>query len=157
HAADYGGDPGRLFVSGHSAGAFNAVMLASEPAFLAARGGDLNWIRGVIGISGPYDFLPLQEEEYVDMFHGREHAQAMPVNHLTGPRPPMLLATGSRDRTVLPHNTTSMAARLRSVGSSVREIHYRDIGHVAILLSLLPGLRHATPLRQDMLDFIHAH
>jgi acetyl esterase/lipase len=156
HAPGYGGDPARLFVGGHSAGAYNAVMLASEPAFLAARGGDLSWIRGVIGIAGPYDFLPLQEAHYIDIFHGRDNRDAMPVHHVTGPRPPMLLVTGDRDRTVYPSNTASMAARLRSVGSPVREFHYRGAGHVGILLSLLPGLRHRTPLRRDMLDFIHA-
>jgi len=153
----FGGDPARLFVSGHSAGAYNAVMLGSEPAFLRARGGDLDWIRGVIGISGPYDFLPMQQKEYVDMFHGRSNLESMPVHHVTGARPPMLLITGSRDRTVAPRNTQSMAAKLRDVGSPVEEIHYDGIGHVAILLSLLPWLRRLTPLRQDMLDFIHAH
>jgi acetyl esterase/lipase len=153
----FGGDPARLFVAGHSAGAYNAVMLGSEPAFLKARGGELNWIRGVIGIAGPYDFLPMQQKEYVDMFHGRNNLESMPVHHVTGARPPMLLITGSRDRTVAPRNTQSMAAKLREVGSPVEEIHYDGIGHVGILLSLLPGVRRLTPLRQDMLDFIHAH
>jgi acetyl esterase/lipase len=157
HAINYGGDPARLFVSGHSAGAYNGVMLASEPTFLHAKGGNLGWIRGVIGIAGPYDFLPLQQREYVDMFHGRDNPGSMPVNHVTGPRPPMLLVTGTSDRTVSPHNTARMAARLRAVGSAVEEIHYRGIGHVAVLLSLLPGLRRLAPLRQDMLDFIHSH
>jgi acetyl esterase/lipase len=156
HARDFGGDPARLFVSGHSAGAYNAVMLASEPAFLAARGGTLNWIRGVIGIAGPYDFLPLEKKEYVDMFHGRNNLESMPVHHVRGVRPPMLLVTGSRDRTVSPRNTRRMAARLREFGSAVEEIHYRGIGHLGVVLSLLPGLRRLTPLRQDMLDFIHS-
>src|SRR4051812_20947263 len=70
HVADHGGDPQRLFVSGHSAGAYNAVMLASEPKFLARHGGALDWIKGVIGIAGPYDFLPMEQKHYVDMFHG---------------------------------------------------------------------------------------
>ena len=156
HAADYGGDPARLFVSGHSAGAYNAVMLASEPAFLEVQGGKLSWIRGVIGIAGPYDFLPMEQKEYVDIFHGRNNLDSMPVNHVTGARPPMLLVTGSRDRTVSPRNTKSMAARLRAFGSAVAEIHYAGIGHVGILLSLLPGFRRLTSLRQDMLDFIHS-
>lgn len=155
HVPGYGGDPARLFVSGHSAGAYNAVMLASEPDFLAAKGGTFDWIRGVIGIAGPYDFLPLQEAHYIDMFHGRDNQDAMPVYHVTGPRPRMLLVTGTQDHTVSPENTTRMAARLRSVDSPVREFHYRGAGHVGILLSLLPGLRR-TPLRRDMLDFIHA-
>jgi acetyl esterase/lipase len=156
HAGDYGGDPKRIFVSGHSAGAYNAVMLASEPKFIEARGGKLDWIRGAIGIAGPYDFLPMSDPEYVDMFHGRNNLDSMPVNHVTGLRPPMLLVAGNDDSTVYPRNTASMAARLRSAGSAVREIHYAGIGHVGIILSLVPGFRGTAHLRQDMLDFIHS-
>jgi acetyl esterase/lipase len=111
----------------------------------------------VIGIAGPYDFLPMEQKEYVDMFHGRNNLDAMPVNHVDGPRPPMLLITGSKDRTVHPRNTHNMAAKLRSVGSPVTEIHYPGIGHVGVILSLLPFLRWWTPLRRDMLDFIYSH
>jgi acetyl esterase/lipase len=157
HAGDYSGDPARIFVSGHSAGAYNAVMLASEPDFIAAKGGKLEWIRGVIGIAGPYDFLPLRDPNYVDIFHGRDNADAMPVQHVDGKRPPMLLVTGDDDGTVCPSNTRSMAARLRAFSSPVQEIHYPGTGHVGILLSLVPGFRGITHLRQDMLDFIRTH
>jgi acetyl esterase/lipase len=157
HAAQYRGDAARIFVSGHSAGAYNVVMLASEPDFIQAKGGRLDWIRGVIGISGPYDFLPMEEPEYIDMFHGRDNADSMPVNHVDGKRPPMLLVTGDDDATVYPRNTESMAARLRAFASPVREIHYPGTGHVGIILSLVPGFRGMTHLRQDMLEFIRTH
>jgi acetyl esterase/lipase len=157
HAGDYSGDKARIFVSGHSAGAYNAVMLASEPDFIQAKGGRLDWIRGVIGIAGPYDFLPMQEAAYIDMFHGRDNPDSMPVNHVNGRRPPMLLVTGDDDDTVHPRNTKSMAAKLRAFSSPVQEIHYPGTGHVGVLLSLVPGFRGTTNLRQDMLDFIRTH
>jgi acetyl esterase/lipase len=157
HAAQYGGNADRVFVSGHSAGAYNAVMLASEPSFIAAHGGTLDWIKGVIGIAGPYDFLPLQDQAYIDMFHGARNADSQPINHVTGARPPMLLLAGSGDTVVDPGNADRMAARLRSNGSSAQVIHYPGVGHVGIILSLVPGFRGHTPLRQDMLDFIHSH
>jgi len=156
HAADYCGDIMRIFVSGHSAGAYNAVMLASEPDFIQAEGGELNWIRGVIGIAGPYDFLPMEEPAYIDMFHGRDNPQSMPVNHVNGKRPPMLLVAGDQDGTVHPRNTASMAAKLRAFSSPVQEVHYPGTGHVGIILSLLPVFRGRTNLRQDMLDFIRS-
>jgi acetyl esterase/lipase len=157
HVAEYSGDSARIFVSGHSAGAYNAVMLASEPKFIEAKGGNLGWIRGVIGISGPYDFLPMETREYIDMFHGRDNADSMPVNHVTGKRPPMLLVTGDDDSTVYPRNTASMAAKLRAFASPVQEVHYPGTGHIGIILSLVPGFRGTTHLRQDMLDFIKSH
>ena len=157
HAGEYSGDPSRIFISGHSAGAYNAVMLGAEPKFIKAQGGSLDWIRGVIGIAGPYDFLPMRDPEYVDMFHGRNNLDSMPVNHVNGVRPPMLLATGEDDTTVYPRNTASMAAKLRVFSSPVQEVHYSGTGHVGILLSLVPGFRGVTNLRQDMLDFIRTH
>jgi acetyl esterase/lipase len=157
HAAQYGGDPGRVFVAGHSAGAFNAVMLASEPAFIQAKGGSLDWIRGVIGIAGPYNFLPMRDPLYIDIFHGANNTDAMPVTHVTGVRPPMLLVAGEADETVSPRNTDDMAAKLKSFGSEVKVIKYPGVGHIGIILSLVPGFRGKTSLRQDMIDFIRAH
>jgi acetyl esterase/lipase len=157
HAAQYGGDPGRIFLAGHSAGAYNAVMLASEPKFLANEDGSLDWIRGVIGIAGPYNFLPMSDPIYVDMFHGTNNTDSMPVHHVDGPRPPMLLISGSDDDTVRPCNTNDMSERLKSFGSDVKVIIYKGVGHVGVILSLVRGFRGIAPLRQDMLDFIHAH
>jgi acetyl esterase/lipase len=157
HASTYGGDPNRIFVAGHSAGGFNAVMLGAEPKFIEAEGGKLGWMRGVIGIAGPYDFLPLTEADYIDMFHGANNADAMPINHVTGPRPPMLLVAGTADSVVSPGNADRMAAKLTNAGGSATVIKYSGTGHIGIILSLVPVFRGMTPLRQDIADFIHAH
>jgi acetyl esterase/lipase len=157
HALQYGGDPQRIFLAGHSAGAYNAVMLASEPKFIAAKGGSLDWIKGVIGIAGPYNFLPMRDPVYVDMFHGANNTDSMPVHHVDGPRPPMLLISGSDDGTVRLSNTNDMSERLRRFGSDVKVIFYKGVGHVGVILSLVRGFRGLAPLRQDMIDFIRAH
>ena len=131
--------------------------MASRQSVSESHGGRLDWIRGVIGIAGPYNFLPMSDPIYVDMFHGTNNTDSMPLYHVDGRRPAMLLATGGTDSTVAPSNTKSMAAKLRSFGSEVQEIHYRGIGHIGVILSLVPGFRRITPLRQDMLDFIRSH
>jgi acetyl esterase/lipase len=153
----YGGDPSRVFVSGHSAGAYNAVMLASDPRYLKAVEGDFSWIRGVIGIAGPYDFLPLKEDDLIDIFHGPNNRDILPIVHVDGPRPPMLLIHGTADTTVGPQNTSTMARVLQSHGSAAQTIFYKDVGHIGIILSLLPGFRGKTPLREDMAKFIQSH
>ena len=157
HVGQYGGDPQRVFVSGHSAGAYNAVMLASEPRFIQARGGSLDWIRGVIGVAGPYDFLPLTDAGYIDIFHGANNADSQPINHVTGLRPPMLLVSGSADAVVDPGNADRMAAKLTALGGTAKVIHYPGVGHVGIILTLTPWFRHRAALRRDMLDFISSH
>jgi acetyl esterase/lipase len=154
--AAQGGDPARLFVSGHSAGAYIAMMLAADPHYLRAAGAEPSWIRGVIGIAGPYDFLPLQDENLVAIFGGENRSDTQPINHIDGKRTPMLLAYGTDDTTVLPRNTLAIAAKLRSFGSPVEVKSYPGVGHIGIILSLAPGFRGRTTLRQDVLDFITA-
>jgi acetyl esterase/lipase len=56
NAAQLGGDPARVVLMGHSAGAYNAAMLALDPRWL---GPQRSQVSGLIGIAGPYDFLPI--------------------------------------------------------------------------------------------------
>jgi acetyl esterase/lipase len=157
HAQEYGGDPARIFVAGHSAGAYNAMMLASDPRYLKAVGGDLSWIRGVIGLAGPYDALPFTEQRYIDNFGGADNPATMPINHIDGPRPPMLLVTGTADTVVGPGNSDRMAAKLQATGNKVEVIKYPGVGHIGIILSLVPGFRGLTTLRDDITRFIQSH
>jgi len=52
HAADYGGDPGALFLAGHSAGAQLAAYVALAPAPLGEHGLSPSVLCGVIPVSG---------------------------------------------------------------------------------------------------------
>jgi acetyl esterase/lipase len=157
HIAQYGGDPDRIFLAGHSAGGYIAVMLASDPHYLEKAGAKLSWVRGVIGIAGPYDFLPLTDPNLVKIFGGANRTDTQPITYIDGKRPPMLLATGDADETVSPGNVTRMAAKLRSYGSPVEEQVYPGVGHIGILLSLAPGMRDNTTLRKDVIKFVNAN
>lgn len=154
HAAQQGGDPARIFVAGHSAGAYIAVMLAADRRYLTRIGADPGWIHGVIGISGPYDFLPLKDPDLVAIFGGADRTDTQPITYIDGRRPPMLLATGTADTTVGPHNTFNLASKLRSYGSKVKVVTYPGVGHIGIILSLAPGFRGRTTLRDDITDFV---
>jgi acetyl esterase/lipase len=153
----YGGDPRRMFLAGHSAGAYIAIMLASEPRYLKAAGADISELSGAIGIEGPYDFLPLTDPVFIKIFGGANRRETQPVAFIDGGRPPMLLAAGTGDETVGPRNTINMAAKLRSFGSPVEEKLYPGVGHIGILLSLTRWFRDQTSLRDDMAAFVRAH
>jgi acetyl esterase/lipase len=155
--AAYGGNPEYLFLAGHSAGAYNAVMLASDPRYLNKVHGGPSWVRGVIGISGPYDFLPLKSADLIDIFGGDRREDTQPIVHIDAKRPPMFLVTGADDTTVLPRNTKRMAARLRSFDSTVVERIYPGIGHIGIILSVAKPFRSRTPLRDDIVNFVNEH
>jgi acetyl esterase/lipase len=152
-----GGDPARVFVSGHSAGAYNAIMLAANPKFVRDVGGDLSWIRGAMGIAGPYDFLPITDPKLITIFGGANNPATQPITYVDGKRPPMLLVDGTDDKTVDPGNATRMAAKLKANGSEAQTILYPGIGHIGIILSLAPGFRSKTTLENDMVQFIDNH
>jgi acetyl esterase/lipase len=157
HIAEHGGDPDRIFIAGHSAGAYIAVMLAANPHYLDDAGAKLSWVRGAIGIAGPYDFLPLTDPTLITIFGGAHREDTQPITYIDGKRPPMLLVAGEDDKTVNPGNVTRMAAKLRSFDSPVETHLYPDTSHVGIILSLAPTLRGNTTLRQDIIDFVNAN
>ena len=116
---------------GHSAGAHIATLLALDERYLAAAGVPRLRIAGVIGLSGPYDFLPLSDADTRDMFGPPPaYVQSQPIHFVRADAPPMLLEQGEADETVKPHNAKNLAAALRAQG-------------VAVTLRLYPTLRHA--------------
>jgi acetyl esterase/lipase len=157
HAEEHGGDPARLFASGHSAGAYIAAMLGVNPVYLNAVGGDPSWIKAIVGIAGPYDFLPLYDAALIDIFGGARNMETQPIRYAQNKAPPMLLAHGTRDSTVGAGNSRRFASRLLGYGNDVQVKLYDRIGHLDILLSLAKPWRKRTTLYQDMLAFIAAH
>lgn len=157
HAAEHGGDPGKLVVMGHSAGAYNAIELAVDGRWLAVAGLDRRVLAAAVGLSGPYDFLPLRTPELQRIFGPEaDRADTQPINQVRGPAPPMLLATGDRDLIVSPGNTDRMAAKLRAVGSQVQIIHYPKLDHPLVVAALAPPLQGIAPVMRDVAAFIDA-
>jgi len=154
HIASYGGDPARLFVMGHSAGAYIAAMLALDPAFLAADGVNRDALSGAIGLAGPYDFLPIEDPDVIPIFAVPDQQATQPIDHVDGHNPPMLLAAGTEDTTVLPRNTTRLAARIRAAGGAVTEKLYPGVGHIGVVIAIAPLFRAKAPVLDDMLTFI---
>ncbi len=140
HAADYGGDPRRLFLMGHSAGAYNAAMLTVDRRWLGAVGLDPRTdVAGVVGLAGPYDFLPLHSERLKAIFGPPDQLpDTQPITHVDGQAPPMLLLTGDLDDVVDPGNSDRLAARVVQRGGQAGVRHYPQKAHISVLLSLLP-------------------
>ncbi len=155
HIADHGGNPNRMFVAGHSAGAYIAMMVGGDPRYLKRAGGNRAWVKGIVGIAGPYDFLPFTDSDIIDIFSSAQGPATQPINHITQPMPPVLLATGDADDVVLPRNSHNVTAKLRAQKSAVVEKIYPDIGHIDIMLSLAQRFRGITPLLDDMAAFVH--
>ena len=157
HAAEFGGDPSRIFLMGHSAGAHIVMMLATDGRYLAAQHLSKSDISGVIGLAGPYDFLPLQDATLEEIFPPALRAASQPINFVKGDEPPMFLAAGRRDTTVDPGNTDRLAAKLRAAGDTEVEVkHYPNVGHALLVGALAGPLRGFAPVLDDTSAFIDA-
>ena len=158
HIAAYGGDPDRIFVMGHSSGAHLAAMLALDEAYLRNVGGDRSWLRGMIGLSGPYDFKPGSAADLSEMFGPPEDFDlAQPIHYVDGSNPPLLLLHGRDDNAVDVQNTISLTEAVERVGGPVQTVLYPKLGHGLMVASLASYYRmRSGPL--DMVDeFVHAH
>jgi acetyl esterase/lipase len=154
HIARYGGDPARVSLMGHSAGAYIAMMLALDPEWLGA---DRARIRGVVGLAGPYDFLPLTDPTLKLIFAtAPEIAQTQPIQYADATAPPALLAAGRLDRTVLPANSTRLAARLRAAAVPVETQYYTILDHITLIGALGEPLCLVTPVLGDVTRFLAA-
>jgi acetyl esterase/lipase len=152
-AADrFGAD--KLFVMGHSAGAHTAVMLASNTAYLAAAGVERMRLRGVIGISGPYDFLPFPTRWLEDVFGDTDAPTTQPINFARAPLPPALLINGTADRLVAARNAERLGAAWRKAGGKVEVKLYPGLDHYFIMGAFADMLRQRAPTFDDTLDFI---
>ena len=153
HAAAYGGDPSRVVLLGHSAGAYNAVMLGLAPSYLQHAGVDPASIVGVVGIAGPYDFLPLKGH-MADVFGVGDPAATQPVKLVRADAPPMLLVTGSADTIVDPRETASLGAALRAAGAQVEARNYPGVGHNEIMAAMSRPFRDRASVLSDITGFM---
>jgi acetyl esterase/lipase len=158
HIRQYGGNPGKLYVMGHSAGAYNAAMLALDPKWLAAAGTTPSIIKGWIGLAGPYDFLPIEDAEVKPVFYfPNSPPDSQPINHVSAASPPALLIASVDDTEVNPQrNTGGMASRLRAQGVSVREVYFSRTSHRTLVGALARPLRSLAPVLEEVAAFIHA-
>jgi len=155
HAASLRGD-GSIFLMGHSAGAYNAAMLALDAPLLEAAGTSPSRIAGFIGLAGPYDFLPIVDPDVIAVFETRDNPATQPVNYVTANAPPMFLAAGARDTTVRPQNTLSLAAHVNKVGSYALVKIYPGLSHIGLILAIAPAFQWTAPLVADIEAFIRA-
>ena len=155
HGAEYGGDTRNLYLMGHSAGAYNAAMLALNPQYLRGASVDVKQIRGLITLAGPFDFLPLQSKVSKKVFGFPDTPlNTQPIQFASASAPPALLLTAKEDGVVDPGNSVRLAAKLRSHGVAVTEVVYPRLGHRTLVGALSKPLRGFAPVLDDVAKFV---
>ena len=156
--AAHGGNPNNIFLMGHSAGAYNAAMLALDPRWLGKQGIDPGMLRGWIGLAGPYDFLPVQNRVTQPVFNAPDTPpDSQPVKHVSAASPPALLIAAKEDKLVNPaRNTGGMANKLRAVKVPVRELYYGGVTHTTLVASLSSALQKLAPTLDAVEAFVRS-
>jgi acetyl esterase/lipase len=146
----------KVSVMGHSAGAHIALLLAANTPYLATAGVDRMKLRGVIGLAGPYDFLPLKSARLIEIFGGANNPAIEAITFAKAPLPPALLIHGTADTTVYPRNSTNLAAAWRVAGAPVELKLYPEVGHIDVVAAFSGLLSGRAPTRADVLAWLDA-
>lgn len=155
NAARFGGDPSRIVLAGHSAGAYNAAMQALDPQWTAAAGVRPGAVKAFAGLSGPYDFLPLDTKVTRDTFGQASDLPATQPTAFARPgAPAAFLAHGLKDDLVYPKNSRALARVLEAEGVAVEAAYYADVDHAGTLLALSRPLRGRAPVLETMSAFL---
>ncbi|MFN2099419.1 alpha/beta hydrolase [Altererythrobacter sp. MF3-039] len=154
NAARLGGDHDRIWLMGHSAGAYNVVGIALDPRWLEAEGVPEHALAGVIGISGPYDFYPFNSESTRNSFGEWPDPEAtQPISYARGDAAPLLLLTGYADTTVKPRNSKALARAIETKGGAVELEIYSDMEHSDPLIALANPWRDRREVMARILAF----
>jgi acetyl esterase/lipase len=157
NVARHGGDPARVAFMGHSAGAYQAVMLALDSKRLAVAGADPGIVKAAVGLSGPYDFYPFDKPRSIAaMGQWPRPLETQPITFARADAPPLLLVTSEGDETVRPKNANNLAAKLRAMGAPVEVKNYGPLDHEEVVMALSKPFRAKGPVLADSVAFLKA-
>ena len=159
NAQKYGADPSRIFVMGHSAGAYNAAMLALDRRWLGGVGSSPAMLAGWIGLAGPYDFLPIGDRKTQVAFEWPDTpADSQALFHASSMSPPALLLAPVNDSLVnTQRSTVGMTQRLRGSGVQVESELYDTVSHITIVATMASVFRGRAPVLERITAFVQAN
>lgn len=155
-AVDLGVDTRRFYLMGHSAGAYNAAMLALDERWLAGVGLAPQRLAGWIGLAGPYDFLPIRNPEAQVAFGWPQAGpDTQPLTHASARAPRSLLLAAAEDDSVNPQRSTvGLARRLQAAGAPVRYRLFDNLSHTTIVAAMARPLNWLAPVLPEVLAFV---
>ena len=154
HISEHHGNPKKIHIIGHSAGAHIGALLTADSHYLAEEGKSrTSIIHDFVGLAGPYAFTP-DEPDLEDMFGPPENYLNMQVtSFIDGTQPPMLLLYGDRDSTVKYSNLQKLEQRITQQGGCVQSRVYRNVNHTDLLKALSWLNLQKVPVVEDSIKF----
>jgi acetyl esterase/lipase len=157
HAGAFGGDPERIYISGHSAGGHSALMLALDPQYLSAAGLAPSDVAGVVSLAGPTGLENLRGDGLRGVFPlatpDRAFSPIALAPHAAANAPPILLMTGLDDDVIYASSVVRLADAIRAGGGTVTVKAYPGIGHIGLLLGFADAFEKNGGAVADMARF----
>lgn len=148
--SSFKGSPDKIFVSGHSAGGYLALMIGLDKTYLAKYNIDADKIKGLIPISGQTNTHYTIKKERGLSFDIPYIDEYAPITHARKDAPPILLISGDKN----------MELSARYEENAHLDAILRAIGHKDVTLYELQGFDHGrvyAPACYLMLDWIKKH
>jgi acetyl esterase/lipase len=152
--AKYGGDPGNIFVSGHSAGGHLVSLLSTNETYLKAENLAIGDIKGTIPLSGVHVLFP--NALYQPIFTNDKDVvkSASPIEHVGPKHPPFLLIYAEKDFLTLDAQAEQMCKKLTDSQCEARTVKILDRTHISIITSMV---NEADPANQAIFEFLAKH
>jgi acetyl esterase/lipase len=154
HAQEFGGDPHRIVLMGHSAGAHIAAFIAYNHAFDVKAGADPKSIVGFVGLSGPYVLVADTKELRATFPLPYTEADWQPIRFVDAESPPTLLLHGLEDKEVEPKQTVELRDALVAHHVPVEMHLYPHARHGDTVAPFALLARKRSPAFEDTIAFI---
>lgn len=136
HIGEYGGDPKKICISGHSAGGHLTALLATDESYLKAEKKSFGDIRGVAPLSGVFTI-----DSKAKFFHGVfGEAEAVcraasPIHNIGEKHPPFLVLHADKDMAGLSQQAEAFGTALKKGKVDFEIVQFKDRTHMTILTS----------------------
>lgn len=152
-AKEFAGRP--IVLMGHSAGAYNVLMLGLRDEFLAMEGVELcTNVAGIVSLAAPTGIVPLESERLIQIFPERFEGEDAALNNVSAPTPPLFLGHGESDTTVYPENSKALAEKVVARGGQATVEVYPGQSHTDVVKVLSRHFDGGTTLKADIVTFI---
>ncbi|WP_427450165.1 alpha/beta hydrolase [Litorimonas sp. WD9-15] len=145
----------KIVLMGHSAGAYNVLMLALRDEYLRNAEVKLcETVAGVVALAAPTGIVPLESERLIEIFPDRFTGEDAALNNVTSPTPPLFLGHGESDTTVYPKNSQALAEKVIARGGEAVVEVYPGQSHTDVVKVLSRHFDGDTNLKSDIVKFI---
>ncbi len=151
HIEEYGGDPKRIYVSGHSSGGHMASLLALDDEYLKKYDLSSEAIRGVVSMSGVYDVRYVPAFKLADDRPESDKKDASPQFRVHGGAPRFLVTYCQWDYLTLPKQARDFAAALKKGFVDTKLLYIPNEGHITEIISAAAD---QSPLLNAILSFV---